>query len=658
MLVKRLWNSVTRYVGRFLEGDLTLFGGPALPAAVAGRIRAEQLGIVSRYTCGMMLANVFNGFVLLGALWSSSTRQEGLAWSFVLITFATYLYLKRRANVGRSMPTSLPERVVTRAVANAAFMGLIWAALPFFIFDHAGYDGQMVILCLCVGMSCGGALSLASVPAAAIVFLAPLSFASVYAIIRFDSPVHLLLVSLLIVYNFAIMRGVVTYACQITRRAIEHLESEEAASIDGLTKLFNRNAFKTRMEAALSRLNDYGEGFAVFFFDMDDFKRVNDTFGHASGDDLLRQVADRIQSCLRDGDTLARLGGDEFAMIAAKAAKPEQAMVVAERILKAFTAPFAVDGRQIYSGLSIGISLAPADGADLDGLLGKADGALYMAKRNGRGAYDFFTKDHDDVVKERQLLERQLRSAVRNQELHLEFQPMIDLKTGKLMGREALVRWENPTCGPVSPAVFIPVAEHIGVIQELGEWVIRESIAIAATWPPDVKLAINVSAIQFRTPRLLTVLHEALSEHDMRATRIEIEITESTLIAESGSAINLLNTLRQWGVRVALDDFGTGYSSLDKIKIDRSFVATLLTRPASAALIKAVLGLARDLNMVVTAEGIETPEQLAALEALQCDEGQGYLLGRPARLSRNEAVDGDVPVDVEIGGQALLTLSL
>ena len=639
---------------RCVRGDLSVFHGPKVPDTIAGRVRAQQIMTVTRYTCGMMLANIFNACVFLVALWTSPLFAPAIVWAFAVISLASFVYLKQSARKGSPAPVAMSDRVIRRAVMYALLLGGIWGALPVLFFDEAGIDAKLVIICLCIGMLCGGAFTLAPIPAAALGFVAPLACASGYAIIRFDNPVQLLLVGLLIVYTFVLMRGVVTYACQTTEKVMAHIQSEQAAHTDSLTGLPNRLAFNEALDAFLTRTIRYGDGFAVLYCDLDGFKQVNDQHGHAGGDELLRQVAARLASCTRDGDIIARLGGDEFALIAANADKPENSMSLAERILKAFSAPFAVEGSQVYCGVSMGISLAPVDGTTTETILAKSDAALYSAKESGKSTYRFFTPEHDERVRERRLVGQELRRAIRDRELHLAFQPIVDLGASTVCGFEALVRWNNKRAGPVSPAIFIPIAEEIGVIQELGEWVIRESVMVAATWPEGLRLAINASALQFRTESLVTTLMEALEAHSVSPSRIEVEITESTVISESETVAALLAGLRKHGVRVALDDFGTGYSSLryvlelplDKVKIDRSFVASIATDQASAALVKAIIGLAHDLGMVVTAEGIETNLQRECVAALRCDEGQGYYFSAPLLVADlDDFIRGEFPAE-------------
>ncbi len=646
MKIRAKFRKKFKQSGRFLfSGDLTLFGGLSLPDTIAGRIRAEQISMVTRCTCAMMGANAFNACVLLFTLWDTPQRATTTLWAFALISYAMYVYLRRRASQSRPKPTSLSARAMQRAVLNAAIMGSIWAAMPLLLFENAGVDGRLVIICLCIVMLCSGAFALASVPLAAIAVLMPISFSAGYAIVRVDSQIYLLVAGLLVVYTFALLRGVVTYACQSTEKAVDHILNEQAAYTDSLTKLPNRLAFREKLEAALVRCQRYGEGFSVFYFDLDEFKLVNDSFGHSGGDELLMQAAERLQSCTREGDTMARLAGDEFALLAARAVRPEQAMVVAERILKAFSAAFAINGRQIYASISMGIALVPIDGTSPEVVLEKADSALYATKQSGRASYTFFAREHDERVRDRRIMEQQLRTAVRNNEMQLAFQPVMDLATDTICGFEALARWNHAERGAVSPAVFIPLAEEIGVIQELGEWVLREAIRVASHWPPHIGVAINVSGNQFRSAGLVASVSNALTEFSFPAHRLEIEITETMKIAENELALTTLNTFREWGVQIALDDFGTGYSSLryvldlplDKIKIDRSFIGTALERKVSASLVKAVVGIARDLNLTVTAEGVETVEQLDFIRSQNCTQGQGFLISRPLPA---DAIDG------------------
>jgi diguanylate cyclase (GGDEF)-like protein/PAS domain S-box-containing protein len=405
---------------------------------------------------------------------------------------------------------------------------------------------------------------------------------------------------------------------------------------DALTNLPNRVLFAERIEQAIAQL-ERGSGFAVLCLDLDYFKQVNDSLGHPVGDQLLRAVAERLQACAREIDTVARLGGDEFAIVQRDVKGPEGATTLARRIVEVVSAPYQVEGQCLMVGVSIGIALAPAHGTLCETLLKNADLALYRAKVEQRGAWRFFETEMDARLQARRRLEVDLRAALANDELDLHYQPIYDLECERINGFEALLRWQHPTRGMVSPTEFIPIAEEIGLIVSLGEWVLYRACAEASKWPEHVKLAVNVSASQFTGNRLVETVIDALSTSGLKAERMELEITESVLLTNSGSTFNMLHSLRALGVRISMDDFGTGYSSLsylrsfpvDKIKIDRSFIHGLATPDGSDMIVRAIIGLGRSLGMLTTAEGAETAEQLSQLRMEKCNEVQGYLFSPP-----------------------------
>ena len=409
---------------------------------------------------------------------------------------------------------------------------------------------------------------------------------------------------------------------------------------DALTNLPNRVLFTERVEQAVVQMGR-GNGFAVLCLDLDHFKQVNDTLGHPVGDLLLRGVAERLQACTREVDTVARLGGDEFAIVQRDVNGPEDAEILARRIVEIVSAPYQLEGHSVTVGVSIGIALAPADGVACERLLKSADMALYRAKAEQRGAWRFFEAEMDAKLQARRRLEVELRDAVANDELLLLYQPIYDLESERICGFEALVRWRHPVRGLISPAEFIPVAEEIGLIGTLGEWVLDQGCAEACKWPEHVKLAVNVSPAQFKGDRLLPVVNNALAASGLNPQRLELEITESVLLANSGMTFNILHSLRALGVCISMDDFGTGYSSLsylrsfpvDKIKIDQSFIRGLATTDGSDMIVRALIGLGRSLGMRTTAEGVETPEQLSQLRMEGCNEVQGYLFSRPVEPS-------------------------
>ena len=376
----------------------------------------------------------------------------------------------------------------------------------------------------------------------------------------------------------------------------------------------------------------------MLYIDLDRFKEVNDTLGHACGDMLLRAAADRVRGCLRETDTVARLGGDEFAVLHTGPAGREYAAQLAERLIEAISAPYDLGGHPAAVGASIGIALATAGTADPDHLIRNADLALYDVKSDGRGTYRFFEPAMDASLQARRALDADLRKALANGEFELHYQPLMNLRTGRMTAVEALLRWNHPTRGQLPPQQFIPFAEETGLIVPIGEWVLRQACMQTMQWPPDIGVAVNLSAVQFKNQEIVTAVSSALTLSGLPASRLELEVTESVLLQDDDPTLMTLRKLRSLGVRIALDDFGTGFSSLsylrsfpfDKIKIDRSFVHELSTDPESSAIVRAVAGLGKSLGIATTAEGVETAEQLERVRSEGCTEAQGYFFS-PAR---------------------------
>jgi diguanylate cyclase (GGDEF)-like protein len=428
----------------------------------------------------------------------------------------------------------------------------------------------------------------------------------------------------------------------ITEQRRSEVKIEYMAHHDALTDLANRVLLNERLEQALSRRIQRGEMLAVHHLDLDQFKAVNDTFGHPAGDKLLKIVADRLRALVRETDTIARMGGDEFVVVQAPIGDPAEATSLAQRIIGAMSEPFDLDGHQAVIGASIGIAVGPSDGLQPDNLLRNADLALYRAKGDGRGTFRFFEAAMDLQMQTRRIMERDLRKALPAGEFELYYQPVVNLASGDISGFEALIRWNHPEKGIVSPASFIPLAEETGFIVPLGEWVIREACATAAKWPGDLSVAVNISAAQFRNSGLMQVIVGALATSGLQPTRLEIEITETVLLQNRETTLAVLHQLRELGVRIAMDDFGTGYSSLtylqcfpfDKIKIDRSFVKDITENAGSLNIVRAVAALAKGMGMSATAEGVETSEQLDKITCEGCTEMQGFLFSRP--LPANE----------------------
>jgi diguanylate cyclase (GGDEF)-like protein len=421
-----------------------------------------------------------------------------------------------------------------------------------------------------------------------------------------------------------------------TERHETATENASQARHDPLTGLAGRELFHERLERRVAHLEP-DEELAVVYLDLDHFKSVNDTLGHPVGDRLLIHVAERLRAAVRADDVIARLGGDEFAIVQVGTRQPSGATGLARRLIERIAEPFDVSGHVVHTGTSIGIAIAPFDGASADELLKNADMALYSAKGDGRGALRFFEPEMDRSVRARRDLELDLRRAISSDELDLYYQPLVDLSTDQISGFEALIRWHHPERGMVSPDEFIPLAEETGLIVEIGRWVLQRACRDAASWPQPVRVAVNVSPAQFKSHSLVRDVLSALSESGLSPHRLDIEITETAMLTDTDYVLTVLHDLKDRGVRISMDDFGTGYSSLsylrrfpfDKIKIDRSFIRDVELGGEGTAIVRAVSGLGQTMGITTTAEGVETAEQLEAVRSEGCGEIQGYLISRP-----------------------------
>ena len=456
--------------------------------------------------------------------------------------------------------------------------------------------------------------------------------------------------------------GEAKYLIVVINDVTERKKSEQRIAFmahhDALTGLANRAAVTQQIEEAAARQRRRGDTFTVLLLDLDRFKHVNDTLGHSAGDTLLRQAAARLKALLRETDVLARIGGDEFAIIqSGETSQREAAGALADRIIEIFAKPFDIDGNEVNIGTSIGIALAPEHGTNPDSLLKMADMALYGAKSAGRNGYRFFDPDMGAAADARLALENELRRAIAQNELELHYQPIIDTKTRRICSAEALIRWRHPTKGMIAPDNFIPLAEDTGMIAQIGMWVLRTACTDAAQWPANVKVAVNLSPLQFRKTDLADAVMTALAEAGLPPERLEVEITETALIESAAECLPALHRFKKAGIAIALDDFGTGYSSLsqltmfpfDKIKIDKSFTQNLTKRAECAAIISAALTLAQNLDIATTAEGVETNDQYKLLRLAGVTSLQGYLFQRPCPVSE---IDFDVtfgaPVMAEV----------
>jgi diguanylate cyclase (GGDEF)-like protein/PAS domain S-box-containing protein len=449
--------------------------------------------------------------------------------------------------------------------------------------------------------------------------------------------------------NISVIRddktGVVTHYLAIFSDISAHKRNEQRlaylAHYDDLTGLPNRTLFREKVERALLHARQYQTKLAVLFLDLDRFKYINDTWGHAIGDLLLRDVANRLVECVRKQDTIARLGGDEFTAVLENIEDTKEVAEIAQRILDAFRPQFFLHGHETFITTSIGISLYPNDGCDADTLLKNADAAMYRAKEGGKNDYQFFALEMNEHARQRLILETQLRHALGRGEFQLYYQPQMHLASGHITGAEVLLRWMHPEVGIVTPHTFIPLAEETGLVVEIGEWVLYKACLQHREWresgKPILRLAVNLSSRQFKQDNLAQNIIRIIKDTDMDPTLLELELTESVLMQDADAAAEILRELKSIGIQLAIDDFGTGYSSLnylrrfplDKLKIDKSFIHDIPEKIEDMTIAKTIVSLARNLHLGVIAEGVENKSQLAFLKSLKCDEVQGYLIGHP-----------------------------
>jgi diguanylate cyclase (GGDEF)-like protein len=424
---------------------------------------------------------------------------------------------------------------------------------------------------------------------------------------------------------------------EVAQRKRSEARVQHMAYHDALTNLGNRLLLRENLEQRLVRLPERGETLAIVALGLDFFKTVNETLGPAVGDALLRKASERLRNEIGENDVLARLGGDEFGIVLGSLDEAEETGAIARRLIATLSAPYEIDGHQVVVGASAGITVCPGDGVETDRLLKNADLALYRAKTVGRGTFRFFEPEMDARAQARRALEADLRKALANGEFEIHYQPLVSLDSNRVSGFEALLRWHHPERGLIPPLDFIPLAEEIGLIAPVGEWVLREACAQATTWPDEIKLSVNLSPVQFKGGRLAQTVMGALAASGLAPNRLDLEITEMVLLHDDEGNRATLHRLRDLGIGISIDDFGTGYSSLsylrsfpfDKIKIDKSFVRDLSSRLDCDAIIRAVAGLGATLGVTTTAEGVETEEQLEKLRERGCGEVQGYLFSRP-----------------------------
>jgi diguanylate cyclase (GGDEF)-like protein len=630
--------TVVARLARWLRGDPLAFSDRPLAPLELERVRLAQSADVRRGARVSLVALVLGATTLPIGMWNSPARAPLIAWVLLLAAHMLISRAFRRRASGRCAdPALAAARDFRLATIQAIGSGALWGCGFVLAQAYANAGQRALIATLSMSTMSGGALQLATTLPMAYGFVAPVALGCVLGVVLRPDAIALPVVGIQLFNAGFLLIQAHFQATQLARRTIAHFADEVAARVDPLTGLGNRRAFNERLAAAFERLEGGGQGFALMCFDLDRFKLVNDTFGHVAGDEVIVRAARALRQASRENDFVARLGGDEFALIAPEMSGRAAAEALAQDVVAEFRRPFAFDWGDSACSVSVGVALAPDHGEDGDRLVRNADAALYKAKQIRRGSIAFVDEAESGEARERRELETALRQALRNGEMRLDFQPLIDVASGATKGFEALLRWRRPGFGDLPASLFIPAAEECGCIEEIGVWALREAARIAASWPRRLRVAVNVSATQLKSPTLAAAIREIVETRGFDPRRLELEIKEPSFIADFEAAAASLNALRRLGVTVALDDFGAGYSSmtsiarlpLDRIKIDRAFVVDALANPRCAAVIRAAARLARELGLALTGEGVETCEQFDLLRSAGCDEVHGYLFSRP-----------------------------
>lgn len=622
-------------------------------------VHKEQLASIARATPAPMAGYAINVLLATIAFRDLLPPLQLALWTIASLSICGFIgvrSLRRRAAVKKaSDPGRSPYRSARKVLVYSFLLALPWGVLGTTWAGSLG-DSEVILVALIVGMAASGSVLLAPVPVAAILYAAtmllPLSIKCLF--LTFGN--HLVLGALAMSY-LTFLVGLIASSARIFSERLEAVEklklsiaalvaareeTERTAMTDGLTGVANRRAFMERL-TALSRDAALFSEYGVFYIDLDRFKAVNDALGHGAGDEVLRMSAARIARTVRDEDLVARLGGDEFAVVARDIPGRATAGSLARRLVSTLSEPFFLEGQRVQIGASVGVAIASESDVGGDLLLKQADLAMYASKSSGRNSHRIFEADMLRSAEERQAVELGLRTALARNELELYFQPICSLIDERITGFECLIRWRHPLRGILPPDQFLSIADEIGMANEIGAWVIEKACAQAASWPRDIVVGINLSPLQIASDDVAQRVERALLSTGIGANRIEIEITETSLLQNDPVTLDQLRRLKKIGVSIALDDFGTGYSSLsylvsfplDRLKIDRLFISQLGSSRESDLIVRSISQLAKNFNCTVVAEGIETPEQLQRLRALNVGYGQGYLLGRP--LAAEEA---------------------
>jgi len=626
---------------RKVEEQRRFFNRVNMPEELRPLVRAEQINSVNRLTPAMMAGNISNALVIAAASWNGPFWFAGIVWTALLVVVSAWVlhhHFRKRAGDRRH---AVSARTIQRLVRSSLIFDLIWAGMPLLFLGQTTVSAGLLVIAIPAGMACIGSFSLALVPLAAAAFSGPLIISSLVTYYLSGQSNFGMVFMLAAALTMTLLSAVTVYYDQLLRRIIDQAAAEELAHKDFLTGLFNSKGFEDFVSSnALAPMKRHGTKFSILVLSFDNFGAINNSFGFAAGDELLVRIAERLMSITRPEDCVARVGGDSFAIACADTPDAHHASIIADRIVRNFVSPLVVSGRSIVCKPGIGIALAPSNGDELDGLLNSANQALFTAKQNKRGGYAFFDGAVGARVEKQKRLASALRAALERNELHLEYQPIYATRTKQLSGFETLLRWTHPEFGPVSPAEFIPIAEQLGLIQEIGEWIIDSACQALQQWPEYIRVSINFSPLQLSSPTLVDYTLDRLKFYGADPRRFEVEITESVAMQEDEAPLRALEEFRAHDIGIALDDFGTGYSSLTyictlpviRVKIDRSFVAGCFTTSQSLAVIQAIIGLANSLKLGVVAEGIETISQYHLLAGLGCEEIQGFLLSRPIPL--------------------------
>ncbi len=617
-------------------------------------VHKDQLASIARATPAAMVGYSVN-IVLAFIAFRNTIPSTPLAiWGSAALSLCWYVGARSlRRSCSKAGDEGQAVRSASKAMLFALLLALPWSVLAAAFAGTTATDGEVILIALTVGMAASGSVLLSPIPAAALIYAATILVPITMKCLFLAPGNHLMLGALgmsFLVFLIGLIASnarIFAERMEATNRLKETVdalveareETDRVAMTDGLTGVANRRAFMGRLNM-LGNDNAQASEYGVFYIDLDRFKGVNDALGHAAGDAVLRMAASRITKTVREKDLVARLGGDEFAVVAQDVPGRATASALAERLVTVLREPFFLEGQRVQIGASVGVAIASESDASGDVLLKQADLAMYAGKTAGRNAHCIFEADMQRSAEERQAVERGLRVAIAKNELELYYQPIRRLLTDTITGFECLIRWRHPTRGLLPPAQFLGVADDIGLANEIGAWVIEEACRQATKWPSDITVSVNLSPQQIASDDVAHHIERVLRSTGLPARRLEVEITETSLLQNDPSTLDQLRMLKELGVSIALDDFGTGYSSLsylvsfplDRIKIDRLFVSQLGRSKQSDLIVRSVTQLAKNLNCSVVAEGIETVEQIQRLRGLHVSYGQGFLLGMPLPL--------------------------